>query len=51
MSAMVCVYGPEFLCAILDRPPAWLDAAQRTTRIETIEARIAALQSERDAIR
>lgn len=49
--ALTFAYGPEFLCAVLDHPPAWLSAAHRADRQQQIEASIAALKSELDGLR
>ena len=42
-----CVYGPEFLCALTDSPPPWLDRAYREERQRKLDEKIAALQAER----
>ena len=43
---MVCVYGPDFLAAILTHPPAWLSKAAMLARQEHLEAQVAALEDE-----
>lgn len=42
--ALIAAYGPEFLHAVMDQPPAWLCAASRAERLAALEverARIA----------
>ena len=43
---MVCVYGPDFLAAILTDPPDWLSKAAMLAEQERLEAQIAAMQGE-----
>ncbi|RVU17471.1 hypothetical protein [Methylobacterium oryzihabitans] len=43
---MTCVYGPEFLAALLHHPPDWLDAAVRQADLARLHARLAALRGE-----
>jgi hypothetical protein len=35
---LVLAYGPAFLCAVLDEPPGWLDAAARAEEMAALEA-------------
>jgi|GEM_PF-2150127 len=42
---MIAVYGPEFLSAVMDRPPAWIATAARAARREELRAEIADLES------
>ena len=39
-------YGPEFICAVVDNPPAWLDPDRVEERQRALEASIAAQQAE-----
>ena len=39
-------YGPEFLCAVVDNPPAWLDDRRRAARQIELEASIARQRAE-----
>ena len=48
--ALSCVYGPEFLCAVLTTPPGWLSAAYRAEKQAELEAKLAALQLEMDRL-
>lgn len=43
---MVCVYGPDFLAAILTSPPSWLSKAASLAAQEQLEARIAEMEGE-----
>lgn len=45
---MISVYGPEFLSAVMDRPPAWIDTAARAARREQLRAEISALEARLD---
>ena len=38
---MILVFGPEFLAATLDNPPAWLDAASRQEMAARLQSEIA----------
>ena len=49
--ALVVAYGPDFLSAVMLDPPSWLDRAVRAERQAKLEAKIAALQAEREALR
>lgn len=49
--AMACVYGPEYLRAVLTSSPAWLDLAYRAQRQAECEREMAVLQAELDALR
>lgn len=35
---LVCAYGPAFLCAALESPPAWVSAAARDEQIRALRA-------------
>ncbi|MCC0809419.1 hypothetical protein FPV16_25015 [Methylobacterium sp. W2] len=41
-------YGAEFACAVMAKPPAWLDRAARDQRNDRLQAQIAKLQSQID---
>lgn len=41
----IAAYGPEFLCAVMDHPPAWLDRAAREEEQRRLRAEIAALEA------
>jgi hypothetical protein len=43
---LVAVYGPEFLCAVMDAPPAWLTEAGRDASRARLEEKIAALRTQ-----
>jgi hypothetical protein len=45
--ALVSAYGPEFLCAAMERPPTWCSDVARELRLQQINAGIAALEAER----
>lgn len=49
-SALICVYGPDFLSAVLPSKPRWLDDAHRAEKQREIDAKIAALEAERGAL-
>lgn len=42
---LIGAYGPEFACAVMDEPPAWLSKAAREEERRRIEHQIAALQT------
>lgn len=44
-------YGPDFLRAVLPDCPAWLDKAVRLERQAQLDAKIASLVAEREALR
>ena len=46
MLRLFLAYGPPFICAVVDNPPAWLDERQRATRRIELEAGIARQQAE-----
>jgi hypothetical protein len=50
MIHLAMMYGPEFLCAVADKTPAWLNNARKAEKAERIERQLAALQAERDAL-
>lgn len=35
---LLATYGPEFMCAVMDAPPAWLDQAARKERRTRVTA-------------
>jgi hypothetical protein len=39
------VYGPEFMCALMDNPPEWLSAAGREQAAARLDAGIAELEA------
>ena len=45
---LIQVYGPEFLAAVLDRPPVWISRAASAADAERTRAQIAALQRRLD---
>lgn len=45
----VGVWGPDFLAACFEAPPAWLDAAARAAQRERLESEIALMQARLDA--
>ena len=46
---LISAYGPEFLAAVLQNPPAWLDAARRSESVARIDAEIEKLKAKREA--
>lgn len=46
MIRLTAAYGPEFLCAVMNNPPAWLDAAVRSERQAALEAQLLSIQNE-----
>lgn len=42
---MIAVYGPEFLSAVMDRPPAWIATAARAARREQLRAELADIEA------
>ncbi len=46
MLRLFLAYGPPFICAVVDNPPAWLDERQRAVRRIELEAGIARQQAE-----
>lgn len=48
---LICAYGPDFLAAVLPERLGWLDAAARAQAQADLDARIAALQAERERLR
>ena len=51
MLRLFLAYGPAFLCAVVDNPPAWLDARQSAARQIELEASIARQRAELDQLR
>lgn len=49
--ALIGCYGPEFLAAVMPSSPRWLDEAYRAETQRRIEAEIAALEAQREALR
>jgi hypothetical protein len=49
--ALITAYGPEFLAAVFDRAPSWIDAAARAARRDQIESAIACLEAEAARLR
>lgn len=48
---LVGAYGPEFLAACMgDRAPAWLDQTVQDAALARIDADLAALKAQRDAL-
>ncbi|TXN26863.1 hypothetical protein [Methylobacterium sp. WL19] len=45
---LIEAYGAEFACAVMAKPPAWLDRAARDQRNDRLQAQIAKLQSQID---
>ena len=39
-------YGAEFACAVMAKPPVWLDRAAREQKRDRLQAQIATLQAE-----
>ena len=46
MLRLFLAYGPEFICAVIDNPPAWLDAKRSVERQTQLMASIARQQAE-----
>jgi hypothetical protein len=46
---MIAVYGPEFLSAVMHRPPAWIATAARAARREQLRAEISDLEARLEA--
>lgn len=42
---LTAVYGPEFVCAVMDQPPAWLHENARRAERARIEAQMAVLRA------
>jgi hypothetical protein len=42
---LIAAYGPEFACAVMDHPPAWLDRAARDEESRRLRTQIEALQA------
>lgn len=49
---LIRAYGPEFVCAVMPNPPAWVDAAKRAeearrlrVQLRAIEARLARIET------
>jgi transcriptional regulator with XRE-family HTH domain len=49
--ALIAAYGPEFLAAVYQRAPRWIDGAARQARQQALEAQLAATQAEIDDLR
>ncbi|GBD48144.1 hypothetical protein [Methylopila sp. Yamaguchi] len=47
---LVAAYGPEFLCAVMDTPPAWLTEAGRAAARAQLEAQIAEIEALREEL-
>ncbi len=43
---LIAAYGPEFLAAVMDKPPVWIDTAARAARREQLAREMAALEAE-----
>ncbi|MBJ7543239.1 hypothetical protein [Rhodomicrobium udaipurense] len=48
--ALICVYGPNFLSAVLHEEPQWVVRATRAERLAALEAEHARLQREIETI-
>jgi len=48
--ALICVYGPAFLSAVLHEEPQWVVRATRAERLAALEAEHARLKSEIETI-
>lgn len=48
--ALIRAYGPDFLTAVMEHPPAWIDTAARTARREALARDIARLTAELDRL-
>jgi DNA-binding phage protein len=48
--ALIHAYGPEFLAAVMDRPPAWITTAARVTAHERVTKQIAELEAEAERL-
>lgn len=46
MLRLFLAYGPEFICAVVDNPPAWLDARRGAARQVELESSIARQRAE-----
>ena len=44
--ALIGAYGPDFVAAVMEHPPAWIDTAARAARREALARDIARLQAE-----
>lgn len=44
--ALIGAYGPAFIAAVMEHPPAWIDNAARAARREALARDISRLQSE-----
>lgn len=51
MIRLFLAYGPDFICAVVDDPPAWLDARRSAARQIELEAGIARQRAELAALR
>jgi len=49
--ALIGAYGPEFLCAALNKAPAWLDAAAQHERLAALGRQLTALQQDLEAFK
>ena len=49
--ALISAYGPELLCAAMERTPKWLDEAARAEQLERAERNLAEALAARDALR
>lgn len=45
---LLCAYGPEFACAVMPNPPAWLVRSAHDEGQRRLAAQIAALQAQMD---
>lgn len=45
---LISAYGPEFACAVMDHPPAWLNRAAREEESRRLRNQIATLQARLD---
>lgn len=48
--ALIHAYGPEFLAAVMDRPPAWITVAARGAARERVMKQIAELEAEAERL-
>ena len=51
MIRLFLAYGPDFICAVVDNPPAWLDARQSAARQIELESSIARQRAELEQLR
>lgn len=51
MLVLVAIYGPDFLGAVMEKAPAWLDASQRLSEASALAAELDKIQARLDAVR